>query len=266
MKAALHNPHDESAMRRRDKRSRFRRALLASAVLSLALAANAPSALAQRRFKKDYAAQPNIRLHLNNRSGKVTVIAWNQPKIRIAAEMENSSAKMTPEASGDDFIINVLRENREDIGDINFTIQVPVNTVVDISTLRGNITIRNVRGEMVRANVSTEGDIELTGIRATTVMAENTVGNILFDAELMRGGTYELKSTQGNIQIRITAESGFRLMATAPHTRNIDLGGFADKGQFEFFNDKRRIVGKVGDGGASLNTINGRGTIVLIQR
>ncbi|MCA1594586.1 MAG: DUF4097 domain-containing protein [Acidobacteria bacterium] len=264
MKSVLNNSHEHAA-RSREKASRGARTIFALAALSLVLAA-APCVLAQKRFNREYAAQPNVRLHLNNRSGTITIIAWNRPKIRVSAEMENSSARMTPEMTSDDLVINVLRENREDIGDINFTIQVPVNTTVDISTMRGNITIRNVRGEMVRANVSTEGDIELTGIRATTVMVENTVGNILFDAELLRGGTYELKSTQGNIQIRITAESGFRLMATAPHTRNIDLGGFADKGQFEFFNDKRRIVGKVGDGGASLNTTNGRGSIVLMPR
>jgi hypothetical protein len=119
---------------------------------------------------------------------------------------------------------------------------------------------------MVRAHVTSEGDIELTGIRAQTVMVENTVGNILFDAELLRGGTYVLNSTQGDITLRITAESGFRLMAVAPRTRNIDLNGFAQKGEFEFFNEKRKVVGKVGDGGALLNTTNGRGSIVFMPR
>ena len=45
------------------------------------------------------------------------------------------------------------------------------------------------------------------------------MGATRFDADLMRGGTYELKSTQGDIQIRITAEAGFRLLAVAPVTR-----------------------------------------------
>ena len=135
-----------------------------------------------------------------------------------------------------------------------------------ISTMSGGIITHNVRGQMVRAHVTSEGDIELTGIRARTVMAENTVGNILFDAELLRGGTYVLNSTQGDIQLRITAESGFRLMAVAPRTRNIDLNGFVNKGEFEFINEKRKVVGKVGDGGAQLNTTNGRGSIVFMPR
>jgi hypothetical protein len=237
---------------------------LFAALVALTLAG---TARAQRRFSREYPApRPNIRVHLHNRSGTITVLAWNKNKVKISAEMESSSARMTPEVDGDGVSINVLRENRDDVGDINFTIQVPADTTVDIETMRGNITVRNVQGEMVRASVSTEGDIELTGIRAMTVMAENTVGNILFDADLMRGGTYELKSTQGDIQIRITAEAGFRLLAVAPRTRNIDLGGFARRGEFEFINDKRKVVGKVGEGAATLNTTNGRGSIVFMPR
>ena len=239
------------------------RLLLAALALACLLA---PRASAQKKFSRDYPAQPNIRLHLLNRSGKIEVVAWDKSTVRVTAVMESRSAKMEPEVDGDGVRIDVRRDNREDVGDVNFTIRVPYNSTVDISTMSGGIVIRNVRGEMVRAHVTSEGDIELTGIRAQTVMAENTVGNILFDAELLRGGTYVLNSTQGDIQLRITAEAGFRLMAVAPRTRNIDLNGFAGMGEFEFFNEKRKVVGKVGDGGASLSTTNGRGSIVFMPR
>jgi hypothetical protein len=236
--------------------------LAALALLTLAR----PAALAQKRVSREYPAQPNVRLHLHNRSGTVEVVAWDKNKVRVTATMESRSAKMSPEVSGDGVTIDVRRENRDDVGDIDFKIQVPVDSTVDISTMSGNITIRNVRGQMVRASVSTAGDIELTGIRALTVVAENTIGNILFDAELLRGGIYELKSTEGDIQIRVAAESGFRLVAMAPRTRNIDLNGFVGRGQFEYFNEKRKVVGKVGDGGATLSTTNGRGSIVFMPR
>ena len=42
--------------------------------------------------------------------------------------------------------------------------------------------------------------------------------------------------------------------------------GFAQLGEFEFINEKRKVVGKVGDGGAVLNTTNGRGSIVFMPR
>src|SRR5215213_5714597 len=199
------------------------RLLLAALALACLLA---PQAAAQKKFSRDYPAQSNIRLQLLNRSGKIEVVAWEKNTVRVTATMESRSARMEPEATADGVRIDVRRDNREDVGDINFTIRVPFNSTVDISTMSGGIIIRNVRGEMVRAHVTSEGDI----------------------------------------QLRITAESGFRLMAVAPRTRNIDLNGFAQMGEFEFFNEKRKVVGKVGDGGASLSTTNGRGSIVFMPR
>ncbi|HEX5708121.1 MAG TPA: hypothetical protein VFX96_12540 [Pyrinomonadaceae bacterium] len=245
---------------------RARRAALAAAFAALVLAASAVDARAQRRMTKEYPAAPNVRLFLNNRSGSVTVEGWDKNRVKVTASMESGSTRVIPQVSGEGVTIDIERENREDTGDVNFTIQVPPESTVDIQTKMGNITVRNVRGSIVRARVSTEGDIELTGIRAQTVMAENIRGNILFDAELLNGGSYMLKSVEGDIQLRITAEAGFRLTAVAPRTRSIDLGGFAGRGQFEFFNDRRKVVGKVGDGGASLNMTNGRGSIVFMQR
>jgi hypothetical protein len=238
-----------------------------AALVAVALLAFAPlQARAQRSVTREYPTQPDVRLHLYNRSGTVEVVAWDKNKVSIKATMESRSAKMSPEATGAAVSIDVRRENREDVGDINFKIQVPVGSTIDISTMSGNITIRNVRGEMVRAVVSTAGDIELTGIRAKSVDVQNKVGNILFDAELMRDGFYELKSLEGDIQIRVTAESGFRLVAVAPRTRNIDLNGFVGRGSFEYYNEKRKVVGKVGEGSALLNTTNGRGSIVFMPR
>ena len=253
-----------------EARARLTLARAARACLTLALVAAfvfaGGEARGQRRFTREYVAPPNIRVQLFNRSGRIEVVAWDKKSVRVTATMESPAAKMAPEVSGDGVLIDVRRDNREDVGDVNFTIRVPAGATVDISTMSGGIIIRNVHGQMVRAHVSTEGDIELTGIRAQTVMAENTVGNILFDAELLRGGTYVLNSTQGDIQLRITAEAGFRLMAVAPRTRNIELNGFAQMGEFEYFNDKRKVVGKVGDGGAALSTTNGRGSIVFMPR
>jgi hypothetical protein len=264
MKTEATNGRDEWRAGARRGASRCRLAACSLLIVFVAAFASAPSALAQRRFTREYPAQPNIRVQLLNRSGTIEVLAWDKRAVRVTATMESRSAKMEPEVSDGGVTIDVRRDNREDVGDINFKIQVPVNSTVDISTMTGNITIRNVHGHSVRAHVSSEGDIELTGIRAETVMAENTVGNILFDAELLRGGTYILNSTQGDIQLRITAESGFRLTAVAPRTRNIDLNGFAQLGEFEFVNEKRKVVGKVGDGGALLSTTNGRGSIVFM--
>ena len=256
----------EEAQYKLQRRGALRRTLPALFALVALVAFSSDAARAQKRVTKEYPAAPNVRLFLNNRSGTVTVESWNKNKVKVSASLESSSMRVVPQVSDSDVSIDVERENREDKGDINFTIYVPVGSTVDIQTKRGNIIVRNIRGALVRARVSTEGDIELTGIRAQTVVAENTIGNILFDAELLDGGTYELKSMKGDIQLHISAESGFSLIATAPRTRNINLNGFAERGQFRFSSDNRQVKGKFGGGGAALNTTNNDGSIVIRPR
>ena len=230
----------------------------------------APTAtvFAQQKFSKTYPARRNIRLQLNNRSGEIDVIGWDRDEIKITADMEAPAARFTPVLKEDGLWIDVMNDTRgrEDVGDVNFRIQVPYGSTVDLETKRGNITVHNIQGAMVRAVVTTEGDINLTGIRASRVMASNIMGNILFDADLMRGGMYELKSTQGDINLRINAGSGFMLTATAPRTRNINLGDFAGRGSWDFQSNNRRIVGKVGDGSAIINTTTLRSSIVFVSR
>lgn len=238
--------------------------LLPLLALCFALLSAGTSARAQS-FSKEYPAPSRVRLVLNNLSGTVEVLAWPKSRVKVSARMESRSTRVVPQVAGDDVTIDIERENREERGDVNFTIQVPFDSTVDIKTKRGNIIIRNIRGEAVRARVVTEGDIELTGIRAQVVVAETIIGDILFDAELLNRGTYSLSSMRGNIQLRIDAEEGFQLTATAPRTRSINLGSFANRGHFEFQGNSRRVIGKVGNGGATLSTTNESGSIVFIS-
>jgi hypothetical protein len=70
---------------------------------------------------------------------------------------------------------------------------------------------------------------------------------------------------KGNISIRIPFPSSFKLVATAPSTRSINLGAFSG-GQMRGVGDGRRIVGQLGDGSASMQVTNQRGTIQFIPR
>jgi hypothetical protein len=245
---------------------RSRRALLAlaaAAFLSLSLSVEVS---AQRSFSRKYPARQNMRLELVNRFGRIEVLAWNRNEIKVTASMDSPNARFNPEQSSDALVIDVVSDNRGrgEIGDVNFQIWVPANSTVEIVTRRGNIVVRDVSGSRVRAR-SFEGDIELTGIRAGAVMAENTMGNITFDGEIASGGEYVFSSTQGDISISIPSNSAFRLVATAPMTRNIALGPFPSGG-LSFIGEGRKVVGNVGDGGASLTVTNLRGSIKFFRR
>jgi Putative adhesin len=237
--------------------------LAAASALFLSLAA---PAYAQRSFSRKYPARQNVRLELYNRFGRIEVLAWNRNEIKVTANMDSPAARFNPERSEDALVINVVNDNRGrgEIGDVNFQIWVPSSTTVEIVTRRGNIIVRDVTGSRVRAR-SFEGDIELTGIRAGTVMAENTMGNITYDGEIMSGGEYVFSSTQGDISISIPANAAFRLVATAPMTRNIALGPFPSGG-LSFIGEGRKVVGNIGDGGASLTVTNLRGSIKFFRR
>jgi len=221
---------------------------------------------AQRRFSKTYPASKNVRLQLTNRSGTVTVEGWDRPEISISADMEEPAANIEPQSLSDKIYINLVEGNQgRNIGSVNFRIRVPYSSSVNIETRMGNLNVSNVRGALVRAHISTEGDITLTNINAGAVSAENGIGDIFFDGNVQREGNYRFTSTRGSINLRIPFDSSFRLVATAPSTRNISLGAFSG-GSMNFVGNGRRVVGNVGDGSATLTVTNQRGSISFIRR
>lgn len=245
-------------------RSRSRFALFASLLVCGALASG--SAVAQQRLSKRYPAGKNVRIELKNISGTITVESWNRDEIKLTATLESPRANLSPRQTGDSLIVDVRADNRghSDVGDVNFKLQVPVNSSVDLETMRGQITVSNIRGDLVRAHISSEGDIELSGISANQVYAQNTIGNIFFDGEFARGGTYRFQSSKGDITIRIPADSAFNLDAAAAN-KKIALGQFWNDG-LRSLGDGRKYVGDVRDGRSRVTVTNFQGSITFIRR
>lgn len=229
--------------------------------------ASAAAVSAQKRFSKIYPASKNVRLQLTNRTGTVTVEGWDKPQISISAEMEAPEANIEPQSQSGTIVVNLVKDNqgRTEVGNVNFLIRVPFSSSVDIETRMGNLNVSNVRGGLVRAHISSEGDITLTNIAADNVAAENVIGDIFFDGTIASDGNYRFTSTRGNINLRIPFNSSFRLIATAPSTRNISLGDFGSSGM-RFVSDGRRVVGQSGDGSATISVTNQRGSISFIRR
>lgn len=223
-------------------------------------------ASAQKRFARTYPAGQDIRLQLMNRTGTVTVEGWNRAEVSIVASMEAPAANIVPQSLSGTILINLVRDNQgRDIGNVNFLIKVPYNSKVDIETRIGNLQVSNVRSGLVRAHISSEGDITLTNIMATAVSAENTIGDIFFDGEIMEAGQYRFSSMKGNINLRIPFSSSFKLVATAPSTRNISLGSFVGA-DMNTLSNGRRILGTFGSGSATLTVTNQRGGIGFLSR
>jgi len=234
-------------------------------VIAVVLTCFTVASQAQQHLSKRYPAGKNVRIELRNISGTITVESWNKDEIRLSATIESPNAHVVPKQIEESLVIDVMSDNRGrgDVGDVNFKLQVPANSSVDLETRRGNINVANIRGGSVRAHVSSEGDIELTNITASQVVAQNTIGNIFFDGEFSGGGTYEFKSTKGDITIRIPGNSAFRLVAASP-ARRIALGDFWNNG-FKT-QDGRKYVGDVGDGRSSVSVTNFSGQITFLRK
>lgn len=246
------------------KRSPARAHFLAVGAL-LALTSLTFSVAAQQQLSRRYPVGKNVRIELKNISGTITVESWNKNEIRLTAIIESKKTQVLPRQTDQSLVVDVMSDNRGrgDVGDINFKLQVPVNSYVDLETRSGNINVANIRSGLVRAHVSTEGDIILTNIVATQVVAQNVIGDIFFDGEFASGGNYEFKSNKGNITIRIPGDSAFRLEAASP-ARRIALNDFWNNNLKT--HDGRKYVGDVGDGRSSVSIINFSGQITFMRR
>jgi len=223
-------------------------------------------AVAQQKISRHYPAGKNVRLELKNIAGTITVETWARDEIRVTATMDNRKVNFNPRQTDNGIVIDIAADNRgkTDVGDMNFKIELPARSSVDLETRSGQITVSNIQGELVRAHIWTSGDITLSGVSAARVFATNTTGDIFFDGEFSSGGTYEFKSGKGNITLRLPANCGFRLVATAP-TKEIKMGPFWHDGMKKM-SEGRRIIGDVGDGRASVTVTNYQGTINFLRR
>lgn len=223
-------------------------------------------AFAQQRVSRNFRAGKNVRLELKNLSGTITVETWQRDEIKITALMEAPAVHFNPRMTEAGLVIDIVGDNRgrADVGDVNFRVQVPARSSVDLETRRGQINVSNIQGDLVRAHVWTSGDIQLYGVNAARVFASNTTGDIFFDGEFASGGTYEFKSGQGTITLQLPVSCGFRLVASAP-AKKISMGKFWND-NMKTLGDGRRIIGDVGDGRASVTVTNYQGDIKFVRR
>lgn len=239
--------------------------LLLSGVVFFVL--SALPAEAQKKYSQNFQAGQNVRLQLTNRTGTVIVEGWDRPLVNITAVLEAPAAAINPQLVDNTIVIDVMRDNagRGDVGNVNFRIRVPYTSMVDIETKIGNLSVTNIRSGLVRAHISSEGDITLTNIVSTLVAAENVTGDIFFDGEIVTNGTYRFQSMMGHINIRIPFPSNFKFVAMASSPRSISLGSFSGAG-VRIIGDGRKILGQAGDGSASLQVTNQRGIIAFVPR
>ena len=199
-------------------------------------------------------------------TGTITVETWDRDEIQVTALTDSHKATFNPRMTETGLVIDIVGDNRGR-GDIemNFKVQLPARSSVDLETRSGQINVHNVQGDLVRAHIWTSGDIQMLGVNASRVFASNTEGNIFFDGEFVAGGTYEFKSARGTISLQLPASCGFHVVATSS-VKRISMGPFWDERRMKLLSEGRRITGDVGDGRASVTITNYQGDIQFFRR
>jgi DUF4097 and DUF4098 domain-containing protein YvlB len=161
-------------------------------------------------------------LEVINQSGsiKVSASAANTGKIVINAKKIDGDAQInatqTPQGK--------VKVEVTGLGAIDFEISVPPAANLDLFTYKGTISVANLTGS-VRARITTDGNIQFTGLRSSKVEAHSSSGNVIFSGETLPNGEYILKSFSGRVEVTFPANADFRLSASS-FSGVMDLGGF----------------------------------------
>lgn len=143
-------------------------------------------------------------------------------------------------------------ETRDNDVEVAFEVQVPAGVRFEGSTVNGDITAENLKGEVEVNTVN--GDIELS----TTGWAEANTVNGSITARLGRGdwsGDLEFATVNGSIEVALPAGLGADLEAsTVNGTIDSDFT-ISTRGRI----NRQSIEGRIGDGGRKLelSTVNG---------
>lgn len=162
---------------------------------------------------------------------------------------------------------------------VTFTVKVPVNTNVTVSTVSGDVVGHGIRGETEARSVSGDvlltdvvgkiveaqtvsGNIELNRVNADEVVAETVSGDVDFSGEIHKNGDYDMKTLSGDVIMRIPKNTG------------ADISGATFSGDFSTsfpitnkaasrFTRKQRINGTIGDGSARIRVESFSGDVEL---
>lgn len=227
------------------KRFKFLIALIILTVASVALQA--------QDFNKSFRVLPDSSLlEVITKTGSVTIVPGESNIIQITARRTGANITAT-QASSQGKVRVEISENTP----VDLAIYVPATASLDVLCVRCGVTIRGIRGTIKTS--TTEGNIQLTGIRSSLVEARSMSGNVSYTGEILASGSYFLKSFSGRVEAFLPAGSKFKLDATSAR------GGIEiDPVDFQLTVQKQTsqfVHGLVGSDGATLTLWTQEGSI-----
>jgi DUF4097 and DUF4098 domain-containing protein YvlB len=219
-------------------------------LLPLVLFAAAPAQA--HRLEKTFTVDGRPVITLRNAQGKIQVKSWKRSEVVIIADHASPRVEVDAEQRGNqiELVTHLLDEN---VGPSELTadyqISVPEESELQIKNDSGSVYVERVYGDMtidtVKATVEVQeisgylavktmegsflcrrcaGHIDFSSISgsaqllqplSSNVKMQTNTGDLLFDGDFLRGGTYSLKNMSGTITVRFSENDSLNLSATS---------------------------------------------------
>jgi hypothetical protein len=244
-----------------------------------------PSALPAYKLKqewiKSFAIDEPAEFELRNVNGAIEVTVWERSEISVTAEIQIKAPSKTKadelyeklrfevDVRGDRVSIEAdlprIRQVGFGMGDhtsirIRYDVKVPRQTSLKLKTTNGGIEARGARGAFDLETVN--GGIDLLSAEGKGRLKTVNGGITCHLDEFFSGGDLELVTTNGGVELRLPEEAGGALDAkTTNGSVRID---FALEGEVRV--KRRRVSGRLGDGGSSINLRTTNGNISIDRK
>ena len=145
----------------------------------------------QRSLDTTIAVRGNPRLSVSNQSGTITIRSWSRSQFRIQAESDRARIDLNETPTG----VTVRTGNRGGRGDVDFTINVPTGTALELQGMSSDMDITGVCGRIDLNTLS--GDIKVDcvegGAQIQTVSGDIDLSNVR--------GPMDINSTSGSVTL-----------------------------------------------------------------
>ena len=209
----------------------MRRSAIAFALVFIAVTAAASTL--EETFDRTYDVRPGALLSLANVNGRITVHAWDQPRVRIHADkrvqgsgsaardaMSSLKIEVAPSAGGLQVVTHFPKQDSfldwmfgaHVNASVSYDVTVPRTMDLDLHNTNGGVEVSDVRGS--HRIGTTNGRIELVRC-AGDVQAETTNGQIRAELlDITPGKSVSLETTNGRIALAAPATFAARVDAT----------------------------------------------------
>jgi len=209
------------------------RAAVTAAVL---LALGTGTLRAQNNTDSTFAVGRNARLSVENMSGRVEVRSWSRAQIRVQAEYDRGRVEFNVTSNS----LAVRSSNRHGNNEVDYRINVPVGTAIEINGISVDTDVSGVCGAL---NVNTvSGDVQLTCLEGEGQIQTVSGDVMIADAR----GSLEVGSTSGEIDVR-GARSSVTAHSVSGDVSLADIAG--SEVDVETVSGDVQYMGRILDGG-----------------